>query len=108
MPLVFLTRECDFRWCWYPPRGSYYPESRLQTILIIDSQAATDLAKQDALVEIFERIEGFFRRLETYTTVPTTDAMKDIIVKIMAEVLGIFAIVTKEIKLGLASESTPR
>lgn len=52
-------------------------------------------------------MESFFRRLETYTTVPTTDAMKDIIVKIMAEVLGIFAIVTKEMKLGRGSELTP-
>jgi hypothetical protein len=39
--------------------------------------------------------------------VPTTGAMKDIIVKIMVEVLGIFAIVTKEIKQGRASESFP-
>lgn len=52
------------------------------------------------LMEIFERIENFFRRLETYTEVPTTEAMKDIIVKIMAEVLGIFAMVTKEMKQG--------
>jgi hypothetical protein len=37
--------------------------------------------------------------------VPTTDAMKDIIVKIMVEVLGIFAIMTKEMKQGRASES---
>jgi hypothetical protein len=33
--------------------------------------------------------------------------MKDIIVKIMVEVLGIFAIMTKEIKQGRASESIP-
>jgi hypothetical protein len=33
--------------------------------------------------------------------------MKDIIVKIMVEVLGIFGIVTKEIKQGRASGSTP-
>jgi hypothetical protein len=33
--------------------------------------------------------------------------MKDTIVKIMAEVLGIFAIVTKEIKQGRASETIP-
>ena len=36
---------------------------------------------------------------------PTTDGMKDIMVKIMVEVLGIFAIVTKEMKQGRASES---
>ncbi len=72
------------------------------------TQAAKDVvASRDALVDIFERIESFFRRLETYTEVPTTEAMRDTIVKIMIEVLGIFAIVTKEMKQGRASESTP-
>ena len=70
------------------------------------TQAAKDvIASQDALVDIFGRIENFFRRLEEYIEVPTTEAMKDIIVKIMVEVLGIFAIVTKEMKQGRASES---
>ncbi|KAH8986122.1 hypothetical protein EDB92DRAFT_1287444 [Lactarius akahatsu] len=69
------------------------------------TQAAKDVvASQDALVDIFERIENFFRRLETYTEVPTTDAMRDIIVKIMVEVLGIFGIVTKEMKQGRAKK----
>ena len=36
---------------------------------------------------------------------PTMEAMKDIIGKIMVEVLGIFGIVTKEMKQGRASES---
>ena len=36
-----------------------------------------------------------------------TDAMKDIMVKIMVEVLEIFAIMTKEIKHSRASESIP-
>jgi hypothetical protein len=39
--------------------------------------------------------------------VPTTEAMKDIIVKIMVEVIVLFAIMTKEMKQGRASESTP-
>ncbi|KAI9434177.1 hypothetical protein H4582DRAFT_809833 [Lactarius indigo] len=63
--------------------------------------AAKDVvASQDALIDIFERIESFFRRLETYTEVPTTEAMKETIEKIMVEVLGIFGIVTKEMKQG--------
>ncbi|KAH9032802.1 hypothetical protein EDB85DRAFT_2289651 [Lactarius pseudohatsudake] len=63
--------------------------------------AAKDVAaSQDALEDIFERIESFFRRLEEYSEVPTTEAMKDVIVKIMVEVLGIFGIVTKEMKQG--------
>ncbi|KAH9028017.1 hypothetical protein EDB83DRAFT_2555160, partial [Lactarius deliciosus] len=65
------------------------------------TQAAKDVAaSQDVLIDIFERIESFFRRLEEYSEVPTTEAMKDIIVKIMVEVLGIFGIVTKEMKQG--------
>ncbi|KAI0301708.1 hypothetical protein B0F90DRAFT_1917286, partial [Multifurca ochricompacta] len=63
--------------------------------------AAKDVgASQDALLNLFERIENFFKRLETYTEVPPTTAMTDIIVKIMVEVLGILAIMTKEIKQG--------
>ncbi|KAI9433380.1 hypothetical protein H4582DRAFT_992132 [Lactarius indigo] len=65
--------------------------------------AAKDVvASQDALIDIFERIESFFRRLEEYSEVPTTEAMRDTIVKIMVEVLGIFGIVTKEMKDGRA------
>jgi hypothetical protein len=68
-------------------------------------QAAKDVnAAQEALIDIFERIENFFKRLETYTEVPPTAAMTDIIVKIMVEVLNIFAIATKEIKQGRTSE----
>ena len=36
-----------------------------------------------------------------------TEAMKAIMVKIIVEVLDIFAIMTKEIKQGRASESVP-
>jgi hypothetical protein len=63
------------------------------------SQAAKDVrASQDTLVDIFERIEMFFRRLEIYTEVPPTVEMMDIIIQIMVEVLSILGIVTREIK----------
>jgi hypothetical protein len=68
------------------------------------SQAAKDIAtSQDTLADVFNRVENFIRRLETYTDVPLTAAMTDIIVKIMVEVLSILAIVTKEIEQGKAS-----
>ena len=50
-------------------------------------------------------MESFFRRLETYTAVPLTAGMTDIVVKIMLEVLTILAIATKEMKRGRMSES---
>jgi hypothetical protein len=56
------------------------------------------------LIDIFVRIESFFKRLESYTTVPPTVAMTDVIVKIMIEILSILAIATKEIKRGRSSE----
>ena len=61
-------------------------------------------ASEEVLADLFDRIENFFKRLESYTEVPPTTAMTDIIVKIMVEVLNIFAIATKEIKQGRASE----
>jgi hypothetical protein len=56
------------------------------------------------LVDIFVRIEGYFKRLELYTEVPLDVAMNEVIAKIMIEVLSILAIATKEIKQGRSSE----
>ena len=56
------------------------------------------------LIDIFVRIENFFKRLESYTEVPPTAAMTDVIVKMMIEVLLILAIATEEINLGRSSE----
>ena len=56
------------------------------------------------LIDIFVRIEGFFKRLESYTEVRPTAAMSDVSVKIIIEVLSFLAIATKEIKQGRSSE----
>ncbi|KAH9165576.1 hypothetical protein EDB89DRAFT_1891948 [Lactarius sanguifluus] len=67
--------------------------------------AAKDVeAGQDALIDLFERIENFFKRLESYTAVRPTDVMTDMIIKIMIEVLNIFAIATKEMKQSRAKK----
>ncbi|KAH9062249.1 hypothetical protein EDB87DRAFT_1576007 [Lactarius vividus] len=63
--------------------------------------AAKDVAaSQDAVADLFEQMEFFFKRLEAYTEVAPTAAMTDIITKIMVEVLTIFGTATKEIKQG--------
>jgi hypothetical protein len=59
---------------------------------------------KDTIIDAFERIEGFFRRLEIYTQVPPTTEMMDTIVRIMVEVLSVLGIATKEIKQGWMSE----
>ena len=73
-----------------------------------DSQAVKDTsASQDKLIELFNRIEHFFRRLEIYTGITPTTAMTDIVIEIMVEVLTILGIVTKEVKRGRFSEFMP-
>ena len=49
----------------------------------------------------------FFRRLDVYTGVPPTNEMTELIIQIMAEVLSILGIATKEIKQGRMSEYFP-
>ena len=68
-------------------------------------QAARDVrSSHETLIDIFERIENVFRRLEVYTEVPPTLEMMDMMVKIMVEILSILGIATKEIKQGRTSE----
>jgi hypothetical protein len=52
-------------------------------------------------------MEYFFKRLEAYIKVRPTAAMRDIIVKIMVEVISILGIVTKEIRQGRTSMRLP-
>ena len=68
-------------------------------------QAARDVhSSQDALIDIFERVENFFQRLEVYTEVPPTPEMINMMVKIMVEILSILGIAMKDIKQGRTSE----
>jgi hypothetical protein len=74
-------------------------------ILTLIFQAARDVrASQESLIDVFERMENFFQRLEVYTEVPRTPQIMDINMKIMVEVLTILAIATKEINQGRTSE----
>ena len=56
------------------------------------------------LVDLFSRMENFFKRLESYTEVSPTPGMRGIIIKILVEVLTILGIATKEIKQSRSSE----
>jgi hypothetical protein len=61
-------------------------------------------ASTDALVDLFGRIEAFFKCIEAYNEVPPTVEMTDLMVKIVVEVIGILAVATREMKQGPASE----
>ena len=56
------------------------------------------------LVDLFERIGRFFKRLESYTERTPSEAMTDMMVEVMVEVLSVLAIVTVEIKQKRRSE----
>ena len=63
-------------------------------------------ASQGTLVDIFSRIEYFFRRFEIYIGMAPSAAMMDIAVEIMAEILNIIGMATKEVKRGRMSKLT--
>jgi hypothetical protein len=95
----FLTCESDLCRC-RRPAFSVYPYSLFIRTgnLMSTSQAARDVrASHGTIIDIFERMESFFLRLETYIEVQPTTEMRDVIIKIMVEVLSILAIATKEI-----------
>jgi hypothetical protein len=95
----FVTCESDLCRSRRPPFSVYPHSLYLRTDnLMSTSQAVRDVrASHSTIIEIFERIESFFLRLKTYIEVQPTAEMKDIIIKIIVEVLSILAIATKEI-----------
>ncbi|KAH9017607.1 hypothetical protein EDB85DRAFT_2278107 [Lactarius pseudohatsudake] len=55
-------------------------------------------ASHDALVDLFERVQFFLKRLRVHTRISPTQDMMEILVKIMAEVISILSIATKEMQ----------
>ena len=58
----------------------------------------------DALVDLFECVGNFLKRLRIYTNLPLTPSMTEISVKIMVELISVLALATKQIKLGRFSK----
>ena len=62
-------------------------------------------ASYDALVDVFECIENFLRRLTIYTEIPSTPGLTEMVIKIMVELLSVLALATKQINQGRFSMS---
>jgi hypothetical protein len=58
----------------------------------------------DPVIDVFRRMEHFFRRIEKYSEISTTDSMKEMNGRIVVTVLSVLAIVTEGIKQGRTSE----
>jgi hypothetical protein len=68
-------------------------------------QAASEVTSSyDALLNLFECLGNFLKRLEIYTTIPPTPMMTIIIIKIMVELLSVLAVATKQISQGRFSK----
>lgn len=61
-------------------------------------------ASHGVLVDLFEQIQAFLTRLNIYSGIPLTTEMTTMLGKIMAEVLSILALSTKEMQEGRISE----
>ena len=59
----------------------------------------------NALLELFECLGNFLKRLEIYTTIPSTPILTEVVVKIMVELLSVLALASKQIKQGRFSKS---
>jgi hypothetical protein len=72
---------------------------------ISDYQTAKSVpASYGALVEIFDCVENFLLRLRIYTEIKEPrKALTEVVIKIMAELISVLALATKQIKDGKLS-----
>jgi hypothetical protein len=68
-------------------------------------QAASSVSSSyDALVELFECLGNFLKRIRIYSDIPLTPSMAEISAKIMVELLSVLALATKQVKQGRFSK----
>ncbi|KAN0120858.1 hypothetical protein V8E52_004127 [Russula decolorans] len=76
------------------------PADTLFVGIDIPAAASGVTSSYDAVLDIFECLGSFLKHLEIYTTIPPSPIMTDMIIKIMIELLSVFAIATKQIQQG--------
>ena len=68
-------------------------------------QAASGVSSSyNALVDLFECLGNFLKRLRIYSDLPLTPSMTEISMKIMVELLSVLTLAAKQIKQGRFSE----
>lgn len=89
-------------------RQALFPDSlttRPPDVRVLLRQAASNVTSSyDALVELFECLGGFLKRLEIYSNIPSSSLMSEIIVKIIVELLSVLSLATEQIKNGIFSK----
>lgn len=69
----------------------------------IEQAAKGVKASHDALADLFGHIENFFKRFKVYVESSPTAELLEVLVKVVAEVLSILSIATKEMEQSLTS-----
>jgi hypothetical protein len=87
------------------PRGISLLKSLDVRLCNIFLQAAKDIITAHCLlVNLFERVQMFLQRLGIYIGIPLTEAMTELLGKIMAQVISILALSTKAMTQGRISK----
>ena len=72
-------------------------------------QAVKDeCASYDVLLDLFEHMEGFFKRFKAYSQSFSGTDLAEVLVKVVVKVLNILSLATKEVKQSRTSESWSR
>jgi hypothetical protein len=101
------TRETGLYWHWRSPCCLYLAfalcRARFKTEI---SQAARDVsASHDVLLDLFQRIDDFFKRFKVYSRSFLSTELAEVLVKVVAKVLNILSIAMKEVDQSRTSES---
>ena len=67
--------------------------------------AKSVISSREALVNVLESIGQFVGRLKTYTEIPLSSAMIEIVVQIMVELISVLTLETKKLTRRRLSES---
>ncbi|KAN0113762.1 hypothetical protein V8E52_007415 [Russula decolorans] len=87
----------------FPPANALF--AGIDTLL---AAASGVTSSYDALLELFDCLGNFLKRLEIYTTIPPNPIMTEVIVKIMLELLSVLALASKQIKQGRFKKFTKK
>ncbi len=105
LPGAIPTGQGNLRRCRCSHHSAHQLKYPSTSFLIWINQAADGVSSSyDALVDLFECLGNFLKRLRIYTDVPLTPGMVDIVANIMVELLSVFALATKQIKQGRFSK----
>ena len=65
-------------------------------------------ASHDVLLDLFGRIDGFFKRFKVYSRSSPNTELAEVLAKVVVKVLNILSIATKEVEKSRTSQSLLR